>query len=100
MEGAARQPSPCQKAVLGGIGMSARTVEFTRAVRPLGPALQPTARGGRKKKRVLEKCCKETWRDHLAEWVWNAPEPVFRLVLLLLRVSWCMRKVARVFCVR
>lgn len=78
--------------------MGTRTLELSRAVWPLGPALRPITGTGRKKRRVLEKCCKETWKDCIAEWVWNAPGPVFRLVLLLLRVSCRVRRAARAFC--
>jgi hypothetical protein len=45
-----------------------------------------SAGGRRKKKRVLEKCCKETARDYFEKWAWTPPGPVFHLVLFLLRM--------------
>ncbi len=48
-----------------------------------------------KKKRVLEKCRKETFKDYFEEWLWNEPEPVFRLVLLLLRIHYHLRRLVR-----
>ncbi|MGI9862709.1 hypothetical protein SDD30_15135 [Moorella naiadis] len=43
---------------------------------------------------VLQKCCKETLKDYLLEFLWNEPE-IFRLVFLILRMHYHLRRLVR-----